>query len=612
MAELLAIAFIGGLITGISPCVIPVLPVIMAGGATDGNRRRPFLIMGGLIVSFTLQEFIGSTVLSALGLPQSFLRWFGIGVLFALAVALIVPALGGWLEKPFARLGTMGYATKGGGFVLGLSLGLVFAPCAGPVYSAVAAATSKHDVSATLLFTALSYALGAAIPLLILSLLAQRATTHWSRLRTHLPAVRRWAGVVVLVTTAAIAFGLFDSLQTHLPGYTSTLENHIENTVCTQLTGLDHEKVNQFVATMDHLEGQSFSCTGSNSSQSTTLTAAREAASPTTTTTTAPVTAAQAAADKAAVKRAKNLPKLGKAPNFTGIVSWFNTPGNKPLSLSQLRGKVVLVDFWTYSCINCQRSLPHVEGWYNDYKNDKFVVVGVSTPEFAFEHVVSNVQNAAHGFGIDYPVAIDNNYGTWDAYNNEYWPAEYLIDPTGQVRAYDFGEGGYSTMEQNIRALVAANGAKVLPPATNVPNKTPTAQITQETYVGYTEAEGQSADAGIWQGTPFVKDRATVYHAPSSIPTNGAALNGTWTDHSQEATAGSNASIGLNFMASDVYLVLSGTGTITITDNGKPLSTVSVHGVPKLYTMFSNSQLSSGLLEMHFSPGLEAYDFTFG
>ena len=142
-----------------------------------------------------------------------------------------------------------------------------------------------------------------------------------------------------------------------------------------------------------------------------------------------------------------NLPNLGRAPNFAGITAWFNTPGNKPLTLSQLRGKVVLIDFWTYSCINCQRALPHVEGWYNDYKKDGLVVVGVSAPEFAFEHVVSNVVSAAGSLGIDYPVAVDDNLATWDAYNNEYWPADYLIDGKGRVRYHHFGEGSYAETE---------------------------------------------------------------------------------------------------------------------------------------------------------------------
>ena len=576
MIELLAIAFIGGLITGISPCIIPVLPVVMAGGSTNASRTRPFLIIGGLIVSFTLQEFIGSALLSALGLPQSFLRWFGISVLFALALALLIPTVGEWIEKPFARLGTSRYATRGGGFVLGLSLGLVFAPCAGPVYSAIAAATSKHEISASLLFTALFYAVGAGIPLLVLAIAAQRATNQWSRLRTHLPAVRRWSGAILAVTTLAIALGGFDYLQTHTPGFTSSLENSVESSACNQLSNLSHEKENQFVVQEQHLEGHSFSCTGSGSSAST------------------------------AVAKTASLPDLGKAPNFTGIVSWFNTPGNKPLSLAQLKGKVVLVDFWTYSCINCQRSLPHVEGWYSDYKKDGLVVVGVSTPEFAFEHVVSNVQSAAGNLGIHYPVAIDNNYGTWDAYNNEYWPAEYLIDPTGEVRAYDFGEGGYATMEQNIRALLAANGASHLPAETNVANKTPTSdQLTPESYVGYEQINNDV-------GTPIVKDASAVYHAPSTIPSNSLAFNGTWTEHSQEATAGSGAMLDLHFTADDVYLVMGGTGTVNVAENGHHLTTLNVHGIPSLYTLVSGSELQTGQLTLTMSPGVQAYDFTFG
>ena len=289
-----------------------------------------------------------------------------------------------------------------------------------------------------------------------------------------------------------------------------------------------------------------------------------------------------------------------------------NTPGDKPLSLAQLKGKIVLVDFWTYSCINCQRSLPHVEGWYKDYSKDGLVVVGVSTPEFAFEHVVSNVKSAAASLGVDYPVAIDNNYDTWDAYNNEYWPAEYLIDQTGEVRAYDFGEGGYSTMESNIRDLLAGNGVTKLPPRTDVPNKTPTANLTQESYVGYSEQQSDPTDNGVWVGTPIAQNRAIVYRAPGTIGSNDLAFNGTWTVHSEEATAGSNASIDLHFTADDVYLVMGGSGTVDVTFDGRHLSTFSVGGVPKLYTLFSGSELQSGHLDIAISPGVQAYDFTFG
>jgi thiol-disulfide isomerase/thioredoxin len=266
---------------------------------------------------------------------------------------------------------------------------------------------------------------------------------------------------------------------------------------------------------------------------------------------------------------------------------------------------VVLVDFWTYSCINCQRALPHVEAWDNAYKNDGLVVVGVSTPEFAFEHVVSNVAGAAATLGVGYPIAIDNNYGTWNAYNNEYWPAEYLIDPTGRVRAYDFGEGGYSTMESNIRSLLTANGVARLPARTDVANKTPTTQTTQESYLGYKQLQYAV-------GTTAVHDQAAEYQAPTTIPSDTLAFNGTWTVHKEEATAGDSAQIRLQFTAHDVYLVMSGQGTVGVSFNGQTLSTVDVNGIPKLYTLYSGGSLQSGELTLSFTPGIQAYDFTFG
>jgi cytochrome c biogenesis protein CcdA/thiol-disulfide isomerase/thioredoxin len=559
MAELLAVAFLGGLITGLSPCIVPVLPVVVAGGSAGTSKARPYLIIGGLVVSFSLTELVGSTVLSALGLPQNFLFWLGVGLLLLLAVGLMVSFVGEWIERPFMRLGSSRYADSGGGFVLGLSLGLVFVPCAGPVLAAISVAAANHRITASSFFVTFFYSVGASLPLLAFAIVAQRATNGWKKLRTKLPVIRRTAGAVLLVTTLAIAFGLLDPLQRAVPGYTSALEDHIESTssVSKELRALDGEHANTF---------------------------AKKAAT---------------------VAKMATLPKLGLAPNFTGIVSWLNTPGDKPLSLAQLKGKVVLVDFWTYSCINCQRALPHVEGWYNDYKKDGLVVVGVSTPEFAFEHVVSNVASAAGNLGIDYPVAIDNNYDTWDAYGNEYWPAEYLIDPTGEVRAYDFGEGGYSTMESNIRALLTANGVTSLPRRTDVPDKTPINQTTPESYVGYQEEQYAV-------GTPIVHDEPVTYTAPNPVPTNNFAFNGTWTDHAQEATSGTDAQIFLHFVADDVYLVMGGTGSVDVSFNGSQRATIEVKGVPRLYALFSGSALRTGELSLSFTPGVEAYDFTFG
>jgi cytochrome c biogenesis protein CcdA/thiol-disulfide isomerase/thioredoxin len=561
MGELLAIAFLGGVITGISPCIVPVLPVVLAGGAVAGSRARPFLIIAGLVVSFSLTELVGSAVLSALGLPQDLLYWLGISLLFILAAGLMISTIGLWIERPFSRLGASRWARSGGGFVLGLSLGLVYIPCAGPVLAAISVAAANHRVSASLFLVTLFYAIGAALPLLVLAVITQRAATHWGAVRTHLPLTRRLAGAVLALTTLAIALGVFDPLQRAVPGYTSSLENHVESgsSIATQLQALSGEHANSFASKQ-----------------------------------------ASATARKAAA-----LPDLGTAPQFTGIVSWLNTPGNAPLTLAQLKGKVVLVDFWTYSCINCERSLPHVEAWYKAYKQDGFVVVGVHTPEFAFEHVVSNVQSAAANLGVVYPIAVDNNYATWDAYNNEYWPAEYLIDASGQVRAYDYGEGGYSTMESDVRALLTANGVTALPARTDVANTTPTSAITQESYLGYGEIEFET-------GTAPVPDSAIDYHAPAVVPSNSFAFSGVWDDHEQEATAGANAQITLQFTANDIYLVMGGQGTVAVALHGHHVRTVKVSGIPKLYRLLGGAALQSGQLSLDVSPGVQAYDFTFG
>lgn len=301
MGELLAIAFLGGVITGISPCIVPVLPIVLAGGAVAGSRTRPFLIIAGLVVSFSLTELVGSAVLSALGLPQDLLYWLGISLLFILAAGLMISTIGVWIERPFSRLGASRWARSGGGFVLGLSLGLVYIPCAGPVLAAISVAAANHRVSASLFLVTLCYAIGAALPLLVLAVITQRAATHWGAVRTHLPLTRRLAGAVLALTTLAIALGVFDPLQRAVPGYTSSLDNHVESgsSIATQLQALSGEHANSF--------------------------ASKQA--------------------NATAKKAAALPDLGTAPQFTGIVSWLNTPGNAPLTLTQLKGKVVLVDF---------------------------------------------------------------------------------------------------------------------------------------------------------------------------------------------------------------------------------------------------------------------------
>jgi cytochrome c biogenesis protein CcdA/thiol-disulfide isomerase/thioredoxin len=427
MVSLLVVGFVAGLITGISPCILPVLPMVLVAGATGtapaSRRWRSVAVVVGLVVSFSFITLLGTTVLSALRLPQDLLRDAGLVVLGLFGLSLLVPAIERILERPFLRLHAPQPATSRGGFVLGLGLGAVFVPCAGPVLAAISVIGATNHLSFAGLLLTLAFAAGAGIPLLAVALAGDAVIDRVRALRDRARGMRIGGGAVLLLMALAIGLNLTDGLQQDVPGYTSALQSSVEGgkSVQSQL--------------------QSLTRGGSASLMSCT--------------------------------RSATLQDCFAAPNFQGIAAWLNTAGGAPLSVKSLRGKVVLIDFWTYSCINCQRSLPHVEAWYQRYRADGLVVVGVHTPEFAFEHVVSNVRSAVQQFGITYPVAVDNSYDTWNAYDNEYWPADYLIDASGEVRYESFGEGQYGQTETAIRQLlVAADPRLHLPPTTAVPDLT--------------------------------------------------------------------------------------------------------------------------------------------
>ena len=637
MVVLLLIGFLGGLVTGISPCVLPVLPVIFAVGATSGlrvdteaagegqdaypraaavpvdvavgvgsrgsalssredgasvptvgpagtdtrvadadsieapsisdaearlaelrRRSRPIAVVGGLVLSFSVFTLTGSWLLSILGLPQDALRWIGLIVLGALGLGLIVPAIGEALEVPFARLGRGHQRAEGGGFVLGLSLGLVFVPCAGPVLAAITVVGAEHRFGLSALVLTVAFAMGVAVPLLVFALLGQRLAGHMQLVRTQAAVVRRVTGVILLLTALAIGFNLTAGLQRALPGYTDALQKGIEaNAGARQALG---------GVTGNGSGGVLANCTDGS-----------------------PV-----------------LQQCGTAPPISGITQWLNTPDGRSLSIAGLRGRVVLVDFWTYSCINCQRSLPHVEAWNRAYAADGLTVIGVHTPEFAFEHVVSNVAVATRQLGVVYPVAIDNQYATWTAYENSYWPAEYLIDASGRVRHVDFGEGQYQQTESFIRQLlVAADPKVVLPRATDVADTMPTEQTTPESYLGYQHPQNLA-------GQTMQEDRMSTYQAPASIPQDEYAYNGEWSIGSESATAGQGAMLSLRYQARDVYLVLGGSGTIKVSVDGVQTRAIVVGGVPRLYQLVGSDSYQQRLLSLAVSPGVQAYDFTFG
>jgi cytochrome c biogenesis protein CcdA/thiol-disulfide isomerase/thioredoxin len=550
---LIGIGLLAGVITAVSPCVLPVLPIVLAGGVGPGGTRRPFMIIGGLVASFTVFTLAAASILSALNLPQDFLRNVAIALLFVLAGTLLSKRFAFLLERPFAFMTRRRGGHPAGGFVLGLSLGIVFVPCAGPVLATITVLAAKNQISVETVVLTLAYAVGAGVPMLLIALGGQRAS---QRLRATGPMFRRVSGVVLALSAVAILFNLDQTLQTHLGGYSSALQKHVEDTKLAR----DH---------LAKLRG------GGNAFAATTT------------------------------RPGSKLPVLGKAPEFAGIESWLNTPADRPLTLRQLRGKVVLVDFWTYSCINCIRTLPHLRAWYGAYHRDGLEIVGVHTPEFAFEHVRGNVRSATRDLHVTWPVALDNGYKTWDAYSNEYWPAEYLIDRLGRVREAHFGEGEYGTTEKAIRSLLAANGASV-PGARRVADATPTTVVTPETYLGYVRL-----DASRYRGTAIRPRTASSYQFARSLGRDELSYAGRWTVGDQRAVAERGAQLRLHFHAHDVYLVLGGHGRVQVLVDGRQTRTVGVDG-DRLYTLVSSKALRDGLLDLHLDAGVNAYAFTFG
>jgi cytochrome c biogenesis protein CcdA/thiol-disulfide isomerase/thioredoxin len=557
---LLGIGFLAGVITAVSPCILPVLPIVLAGGASSTGRRRPFAIIAGLVASFTVFTLVAASLLSAFGLPQDLLRNLAIATLFVLAASLLVPQVAYWLERPLAFMTRRRGGNLGGGFVLGVSLGLVFVPCAGPVLAAITTLSAQHRIGFDTVLLTLAYALGAAGPMLLIALGGQRVAR---RMRAQSRNFQRAMGVLLAGAALALVFNVSQSLQTALGGYTTSIQKHVEETSLAQ----KH---------LDALRG------GGNA-----------------------FAAAAAKATKTKAARS-SLPALGAAPDFTGISDWLNTPGDRAESLASLRGKVVLVDFWTYSCINCLRTLPHLRAWYATYHKAGLDIVGVHTPEFAFEHVLGNVRAATHDLHVTWPVALDNGYATWTAYSNQYWPAEYLIDKTGQVRHVQFGEGDYDGTEQAIRSLLAEAGASSLPQRmTGVADATPKElALTPESYLG-------TARLARYVGSPIKPNVAADYTFAKTIPQDDLSYAGVWNVGAQRIIAGMGAQLRLHYQARYVYVVLGGRGTAQTLIDGKPSKTLDV-SADKLYTAVSQTSATNGLLELRMSPGVNAYAFTFG
>ena len=582
MALLIAFAFFAGVGTALSPCVLPVLPVALSAGAT-GGARRPLGIVTGLALSFTFATVALVYVIHALGLPDGLLRTLAIVALIAFGVALVVPPVAArveaWLSSLTGRLGAPG--SRGGdgfwsGVLLGTSLGFVYAPCAGPILAGVITVSASQSFTAGRLATALSYGIGSAVALYVLMRAGRRLT---ARLAARSGRFQQALGAVMVVVAVLMLANVDTRFQTaiakDLPGFLVDPTKDLENS---------HSAQRQLAA----LRGKRHTT--------------------------------NAAGGKQAATGAR-LPVIASAPEIVGTQRWFNTPGGRPLTLAGLQAqhRVVLVDFWTYTCINCLRTLPHVTVWDARYRRAGLTVIGVHTPEFPFEKNASNVASAVKQNGIHYPVAQDNDQATWDAFGNQYWPAKYLIDAHGQVRYVHFGEGDYGVTEKAIRSLLAEDGAARLGGMTRARAQVPAAGLTTpETYLGAARADG-------FLNGP-IQPGAHDYGAGNpDLPDDAFAYRGRWTVSGESARAGAGARLQARFGARRVFLVLGSPGrarSMRVLLDSKPipdrLAGPDVHGGSaritgqRLYRLVDLPSVGSHLLTLEPEAGIDGYAFTFG
>jgi cytochrome c biogenesis protein CcdA/thiol-disulfide isomerase/thioredoxin len=584
MALLILFGFIAGAATALSPCVLPVLPIALSAGAT-GGRRRPLGIVAGLAVSFTFATVALVYVISALGLPDDFLRKLAIVVLLGFGITLMIPPLAArleaWMSQFASRVGVA--KNKGDGFwsgtAVGVSLGLLYAPCAGPILAGVITVSASQSFNTGRLAVALSYGIGSAVVLYFLMLGGRKVVA---------PLARRGIGLqitmgAVMVVVALAMLGNYDirfqnTIASDLPSFLVDPSKSLEDTA-------------QAKSALADLKGNSHGVGAK---------------------------ATGAAPETEANGTLKKLPVLGKAPGFVDNQQWFNTPGERPLTLKSLRGRVVLVDFWTYSCINCIRTLPYLKAWDKRYRKDGLTIVGVHTPEFPFERVASNVKEAIETNDIRYPVAQDNEQATWNAYGNQYWPAEYFIDAQGNVRYVHFGEGEYSEKEQVIRDLLAEDGKKVSGEGAKIKAIAPSATVTTpETYLGAARAERFT--------NPELSPGPHDFSAPAKVPANEFAYHGRWNISLDSATAEGGASLDLNFGARRVYLVLGSPGhsrRVRVLLDGRPIPGGSagsdVHGgavtvsAQRLYNLVELPKVGHHVLTLEPEAGVMGYAFTFG
>ncbi len=536
----IGLGFIEGFALILSPCILPILPIILAGSLT-GSKKRPLGIICGFIVIFSLFTFFSRKLVEYSGIDLGLIRYISYGLLFLLGLIMVLPFLGEKFTQYTQRLTRVGANLASvskpqedfiSGLIFGSLVALIWTPCAGPILAAVIVQTIIQQTTFLSFLTILAFAAGAAGPMFIIAFFGRGLLPRLGFLKTHTVLFRELLGMIIIATVVYIIY----------------FENSTRST-----TGI------------------------------------RTANMPT-----------------AVVELQDGLAEPYPAPALGGISAWINS---QALSLNQLKGKVVLIDFWTYSCINCIRTLPYLKDWYKKYHDQGLIIIGVHTPEFDFEKDLSNVKNAVAQDGILYPVGLDNQFVTWRNFKNSYWPAHYLINKNGEVVYTHFGEGAYAETENNIRFLLGLKGPTTA--SSTSADLPPFAPLTPETYFGYARAERFSSPEAL------TKNQIAEYSFPSKLRTNSWALQGAWMVYANRIVSVTESStLRLDFFARKVFIVMGSatnkTLSVSIALNGKLHSIIRV-SKPRLYEALVLNRPEEGILQVSpLAPGLEIYTFTFG
>jgi len=576
MTLLLFFAFLSGIVTILSPCILPVLPIVLSGSV--GGKRRPLGVVTGFVASFSVFTLLLSTLVRLLNIPPDSLRYGAVFLLVLFGTIMIAPPLRLKFEllasSLTSRQGTQKQRTGfSGGLAVGASLGLVWTPCVGPIMASVISLAVTQNVDGGSVMIILAYSLGTSIPMLIIMTGGRKIIARFPSLTKNPEALQRVFGTLMILVGLSIGFGLDRQFQsavlTVFPRYGTGL-TAFENTD-TVLSLLKERQKETYVVGEKQLTFDDEPRNG-------------------------------------------RLGDYGPAPFLVTEGPWFNTDGT-PLTMESLKGKVVLVDFWTYSCVNCVRTIPHLKSWYDAYKEEGFVILGVHSPEFAFEEKPENVQKAMAELGVSWPVVLDNDFRQWKAYRNRYWPAHYFIDARGNIRYFSFGEGHYEDSEKVIRKLLDEAGRDVKVRAEKV-EKAEIRSRTPETYLGYSRISGFKSSQSIR------KDLEREYSGSENLENGEWSLNGKWIMTRDFIHSSDEGTLTLSFNAADVFLVIEKTeeeAWMEVFMDGSPVGEsgdvkdgILTPEESRLYKLISLPEAGEHELTLKTHGRLKLFAFTFG